>query len=58
VPLASKLGSAALRDMVSVAFVHALDTMLMVSGAVAVVGAVLAVMFLPRGTAEAETPPA
>ncbi|WP_033287248.1 MFS transporter [Streptomyces sp. NRRL F-525] len=52
IAVADRLGSASLRSTVSGAFVHALDTMLVVCGVVALVGAVLTVVFLPGGRAE------
>ena len=48
VAVAHKLGSAALFDTVRAAFVHAMDVMLAVCAGIAVVGIVLALVFLPR----------
>jgi Na+/melibiose symporter-like transporter len=48
VAVASKLHSAALLNTVKTAFVHGMDTALVVSGGIAVAGAILTVAFLPR----------
>jgi len=50
VAVATKLGSPDLLDTVRSAFVHGMDAMLWTCGGIAVVGAVLALLFLPRGT--------
>jgi MFS transporter, DHA2 family, multidrug resistance protein len=47
VAVAQKLGSAALLHSVRVAFVHGMDVALVVSSIFAIIGAVLAVVFLP-----------
>jgi DHA2 family multidrug resistance protein-like MFS transporter len=60
VAVAHKLGSAALLDSVRHAFVTGMDTMLWVCGGIALVSAILAVIFLPRragGTAEPAATP-
>ncbi len=49
VAVAHELGSAALLHSVRMAFVSGMDLALLVSAGVALVGAVLAVIFLPRG---------
>ncbi len=54
VAVAHKLGSAALLESARAAFVHGMDMMLLVSGSVAVVGVVLALVFLPRRAGAAE----
>jgi DHA2 family multidrug resistance protein-like MFS transporter len=55
VALAHRLGSAALLDSVRTAFVHGMDVMLWVCGAIAVAGVFLALAFLPgRRTAPDE----
>jgi DHA2 family multidrug resistance protein-like MFS transporter len=48
VAVAHKLGSAALLDSVRHAFVQGMDTMLWVCGGIALVSAILALLFLPR----------
>jgi MFS transporter, DHA2 family, multidrug resistance protein len=48
VAIADRLGSAALLDSVRHAFVVGMDTMLWVCGGIALVSAILAVIFLPR----------
>jgi MFS transporter, DHA2 family, multidrug resistance protein len=63
VQVAHELGSASLLDEVRTAFVHGLDTMLWVCGGIAVVSAILALIFLPRRAygapaADAAAPPA
>jgi EmrB/QacA subfamily drug resistance transporter len=54
--VAHKLGSAALLDQVRSAFVHGIDAMLWVSAALAVVGIILALAFLPWRATSAATP--
>jgi DHA2 family multidrug resistance protein-like MFS transporter len=56
--VAHSLGSASLLAMVRAAFVHGMDVMLAVCGGLALAGAVLALVFLPRrcGTAPAPAP--
>ena len=59
VAIADRLGSAALLDSVRHAFVAGMDTMLWICGGIALVGAILAVLFLPRraeGAAEPGAP--
>jgi len=59
VAVAHELGSAALLDSVRYAFVQGLDTMLWVCGGIALVSAILALLFLPRraeGAAEPAVP--
>ena len=51
VAVARQLGSAPLLDEVRAAFVHGMDTMLWVCGGIAIVSALLAVVFLPRRAA-------
>jgi EmrB/QacA subfamily drug resistance transporter len=51
VAIAHKIGSASLLESVRSAFVHGMDIALVVSAGVAVVGAILAVFFLPRANA-------
>jgi len=56
VAVAHELGSAALLDSVRHAFVQGMDAMLWVCGGIALAGAILALLFLPRraeGAAEA-----
>src|SRR6202012_2778616 len=48
VAVAHKTGSTALLDSARLAFVHGLDTMLWVCGGIALVSAILALIFLPR----------
>jgi MFS transporter, DHA2 family, multidrug resistance protein len=48
VAIADRLGSAALLDSVRHAFVVGMDTMLWICGGIALVSAILAVLFLPR----------
>ena len=48
VAVANKLGSAALLDAVRHAFVQGMDTMLWICGGIALVSAILALLFLPR----------
>jgi MFS transporter, DHA2 family, multidrug resistance protein len=48
VAVADKAGSVALRESVQVAFAQALDTMLFVCAAIAALGVVIGLMFLPR----------
>ena len=48
VQVAHALGSAALLDSVRSAFVQGMDTMLWVCGGIALVSAILALLFLPR----------
>ena len=50
VAAAGKLGSTSLLDTVRTAFVHGMDLMLWTCGGIAVAGALLAVLFLPRRT--------
>lgn len=57
VAVARRLGSASLLDSVQAAFVHGMDGMLWVCAAIAVVGMVLALIFLPGRAAAAATPP-
>ena len=54
VAVAHKLASVALFDTVRAAFVHAMDVMLVVCTAIAVVGIVLALVFLPKRAEPAE----
>ena len=54
VAVAQKLHSAALLRSVDAAFVHGMDLALLVSAAIAVVGAVLTVVFLPQVNGPAE----
>ena len=58
VAIAHKLGSAALLDSVRYAFVVGMDSMLWVCGGIALVSAILAVIFLPRRAEGATTGPA
>jgi hypothetical protein len=58
VAIADKLGSAALLDSVRHAFVVGMDTMLWVCGGIALVSAILAVIFLPRRAGGAAEPAA
>jgi MFS transporter, DHA2 family, multidrug resistance protein len=55
VAVAQRLGSAALLNSVRTAFVHGMDSALLVSAGVAIVGAVLAAFFLPRTNAPTAT---
>jgi MFS transporter, DHA2 family, multidrug resistance protein len=55
VAVAQKLGSASLLRSVRTAFVHGMDTALLLSAAFAIAGAMLAVLFLPRTNAAKET---
>ena len=55
VAVAGQLGSPALLDTVRDAFVHGMTAMLWTCGGIAVACAVLALLFLPRRTATAET---
>jgi MFS transporter, DHA2 family, multidrug resistance protein len=55
VAIAHKLDSAMLLHSVRTAFVHGMDLALLVSGGVAIAGAVLAVIFLPGGRAVQQT---
>jgi len=55
VAIAHKLDSAMLLHSVRTAFVHGTDLALLVSGGVAIAGAVLAVIFLPGGPAVQQT---
>jgi DHA2 family multidrug resistance protein-like MFS transporter len=50
VAVAHKLGSDELLDAVRTAFVHGMDAMLWTCGGIAVAGAILALLFLPRGS--------
>jgi hypothetical protein len=52
--VARQLGSSALLDDVRSAFVHGMDLMLWTCGGIAVVCAVLALLFLPRRSATAD----
>jgi EmrB/QacA subfamily drug resistance transporter len=54
VAIAQKLRSASLLRSVDAAFVHGMDMALLVSAGIAVVGAVLSVVFLPQVNASAE----
>ena len=54
---AHRLDSAALADAVRSAFVHGMDTVLLVSAALTILGAVIAVLYLPRRVAETPAPP-
>jgi hypothetical protein len=54
VAVAQKLHSAALLRSVDAAFVHGMDMALLISGGIAVVGAVLTVVFLPQANASAQ----
>ena len=56
VAVADRLGSPALLAAVRAAFTHGMDLSLLVAGAVAVAGAVLALLFLPSGRAVAASP--
>ncbi|HET6186931.1 MAG TPA: hypothetical protein VFE59_08025, partial [Trebonia sp.] len=47
---AGKLGSSSLLDTVRSSFVHGMDLMLWTCGGIAIACALLAVLFLPRGT--------
>ena len=58
VAVADKLGSAALLDSVRHAFVAGMDTMLWICGGIALVSAILAVLFLPRRAEGAARPAA
>jgi MFS family permease len=58
VAVADKLGSAALLDSVRHAFVAGMDTMLWICGGIALVSAILAVIFLPRRAEGAARPAA
>ena len=53
--VASKAGSAALLDSVRTSFVHGMDLSLVVSAGVAVVGLILAAVFLPASNAAKKT---
>jgi MFS transporter, DHA2 family, multidrug resistance protein len=57
VAAAQQLGSAPLLDSVRAAFVDGMDVMLWVCAAIAVAGAVLALVFLPGRAAAVATPP-
>lgn len=55
VAVAHQTGSTALLDSVRSAFVHGMDTSLLVSAGIAVVGIVLTVLFLPQGVPAVES---
>jgi MFS transporter, DHA2 family, multidrug resistance protein len=54
VQVARELGSAPLLDSVRAAFVHGMDLMLWACGAIALLSALLALVFLPGQSAGAE----
>jgi MFS transporter, DHA2 family, multidrug resistance protein len=58
VAVAHQLGSASLRESVRAAFVHGMDTALLVSAGIAIAGIVLALLFLPRTNAPQPSTPA
>jgi hypothetical protein len=52
IEVAHRLDSSALAQTVRSAFVHGMDTVLLVSAALTILGAVIAVLYLPRRVAE------
>jgi hypothetical protein len=57
VSVAQSVHSATLLDNVRAAFVHGMDIMLWACGGIALVSAILALLFLPRGTSQAGDTP-
>lgn len=55
VSVAERSGSASLLESVRTAFVHGMDTSLLAATGIAVVGFVLALLFLPQGNSHAES---
>ena len=58
IEVAHRLDSSALAQTVRSAFVHGMDTVLLASAALTILGAVIAVLFLPRRVAETPAPTA
>ena len=56
IEVAHRLDSSALAQTVRSAFVHGMDTVLLASAALTILGAVIAVLFLPRRVAETPAP--
>ena len=56
IEVAQRLDSSALAQTVRSAFVHGMDTVLLASAALTILGAVIAVLFLPRRVAETPAP--
>ena len=56
IEVAHRLDSVALAQTVRSAFVHGMDTVLLASAALTILGAVIAVLFLPRRVAETPAP--
>jgi DHA2 family multidrug resistance protein-like MFS transporter len=56
IEVAHRLDSSALAQTVRSAFVHGMDTVLLASAALTILGAVIALLFLPRRVAETPAP--
>jgi len=58
IEVANRLGSAELAQTVRSAFVHGMDTVMLASAALTILGIVIAVLYLPRRVAETPAPTA